>query len=110
MASRNATLAKLAQQVDALAARLKPDSVCIEIPEAMRPLEDAIVERHYQMFPESRGAKTTLLIMRFGDIDPADLSAQPHSKSGAAWRAIANEQGQVAALAFWEVPTGTLPQ
>src|SRR5262249_18681128 len=109
MASRNASLAKLAQQVDAIAARLKPDQVVIEIPEQMRVLEDAIVEKHHELFPESRSAKKTILITRFGDINADNVRSQPHGKSGAAWRAIASEQGQVAALAFWDV-TGSLLQ
>ena len=109
MASRNASLAKLAAQVDALAARLKPDQVVIEIPEQMRVLEDAIVEKHHQLFPESRSAKMTVLVVRFGDISADDVRSQPHGKSGAAWRAVAAEQGQVAALAFWD-ETGSLLQ
>src|SRR5262245_46151058 len=101
--ARSAALAKLAEQIDLLSQKLKPDQAVIEIPEAMRPLEDAIVEKHYQLFPESRAAKTTLLIMRFGEIDPANLAAQPRGREGAAWRAVAAEQGPVAALAFWDV-------
>ena len=109
MASRNANLAKLAQQVDALAARLKPEQVVIEIPQQLAVLKDAIIAKHHQLFPESREAKLTVLIMKFGDIDPATIASQPFGKSGAAWRAVASEQGQAAALMFWDV-SGALPQ
>jgi hypothetical protein len=84
----------------------KSELVVISVPARLD--ENAVIARHYEMFPRDRQAKLTVVVGRFGEANPnSELLAFESPKTSAAWRTIASE---VNALTFWAVPDGTVPQ
>jgi len=85
------TIDRLCARTDRLATArgIVPKVAVIELPQVMN--ENAVLERHYRLYPRDRPAELTVTIRRFGGADPDEYREDEDPKISRAWRELARE-------------------